>query len=205
MTSPSPGGVGCISCFMQLYSTLSSVLYPTWSPGVHQLLWQQRVTEAGTFKPKLSVLCWLLTEPWLCSGASSWTCLEPNLPSVCRAGGTLLSAAELSCCYPRLWMLCSCLRGFHGVPGAVSCGFGRSGSLTSLCNSGWQGAEQSSRAENHTNPFSKGWHGAPPGKELEFSPQSGCLASQISPWTLFIANWYQWPSFYSISLPYFCL
>lgn len=130
------------------------------------------------FKPKLSVLCWLT--PLLRS-------LQLNLPSVCSMGGTF-SVKLSSRCHPWLCMFCSCLRGFYAVPGTVSSGLGRSGSLSSLCNCGRQGAEQSSRAENHTNSFSQGWHCAPPAKEAEFSPQSGCLASQIPPWTLFIAN-----------------
>lgn len=58
------------------------------------------------FKPELSVLCWLT--PLLRS-------LELNLPSVCSMGGTF-SVKLSSGCHPWLWMFCSCLRGFHGVP-----------------------------------------------------------------------------------------
>lgn len=66
-------------------------------------------------------------------------------------------------------------------------------------------AEQSSRVENHANPFSKGWHCAPPVKELNLHHKVAVSQVRFPHGPFCMANWYQWPSFYSISMPYFCL
>lgn len=106
----------------------------------------------------------------------------PGLPPAkcLQSGWDLLSAAELSRVQREISK--GCLEQFSVVWEGVA------HLLSPNCD--WQGTEEfQGRKPCQLVLYRMAlWS---PCKGMEFSPQRGCLASQIPPWTLFIANWYQ--------------